>query len=298
MTDLIETDESIPALTLKEARAADAIIRSNAGTFAVQLYLFRAQKGYMVLGYKAIADYCKERLNLPEQTLYDWMDRVEATLKVKGITTRKLVDRLVDKKYDGRSFDLELLPTRTSKEINRLPGIAEAKTVWEEYSSTRDLATGSEKANIGELKRIVARYLNDPYDETGAGNGVASRPSSAAPLADKPPVIQRPVEAWKPKNPPSTSTRSVPTSNDIEAKADAREEEDIENERCAMESIRQNPYDLEHEDLSAVMDTLCLTADSVVFLPDEALYVIRAQMPNGDPVSVFVAEFLFLEANR
>ena len=86
------------------------------------------------------------------------MNRVEATLKVKGWTTRTLREN-----YDRHNFDLELLPVKTSHEINRLPGFAEAKTVWEEYSSTRDLATGSEGANLKELKRIVARYLNDPY---------------------------------------------------------------------------------------------------------------------------------------
>jgi hypothetical protein len=176
MTDLTPSEENIPALTLKQARTADEALRSGAGQFAVQLYLFHAQKGYKSLGYDTFFAYCQERLDLTESTAYRWLDRVKATLTVHNLT----VSNLLENCHDG-SFDRKLLPAKTSAELNKLPTAEQVRSAWNEYETICNHEVGTESQTFRHLKMIVGRYLG------------RTQPEAATPPVDKPFVVERPV---------------------------------------------------------------------------------------------------------
>lgn len=208
MTDLHVTEEGLPPLTRREALAEDAQIRTNDVLGNVRLFLFNTQKGWKALGYESFESYCRER-DLPTSSLFKWRTRILESLRLHGKTVRWLREN-----WNRSTFDLEILPTRTAVELHKLPSRQMVLEVWEEYSSTRDLATGTEGANIKELQRIVGRYLRQsapsqavpsPDSSPATAPPPASLPA-AAPAAAPPAPAALPVTALAGAPPPHTAS--------------------------------------------------------------------------------------------
>jgi hypothetical protein len=186
MTD-ITVYEPLGDMTTTEAIAEDIVIRNRNGETALRLFVFHERRGYKALGYLTFEEYAEKRLDLPRTTAYNWLSRVRATMTLYGIHVDKLVDSL---SLEGTVSFRELLPQRTAAEMNRLPASLFSQ-VWEEYTNVHDGATGTEGANINELKKIINRHLR--YDAPQVQAVVIIKaPAKAAETAQ---VEPKPVEA-------------------------------------------------------------------------------------------------------